>query len=241
MTGAGAHEVPSGASREDVAEVPASSVILLRGEPLEILLMRRNDRGTFVPGAWVFPGGALDHADRQVASAGPCVEGDPELNAMKLCGMRETLEEVGVWLGDASIDPRELRVRLSEGCPLECAQVAPGLDALVLTSRWVTPEGLPRRYDTWFFLAGAPAGCRPEVDGGEGVELRWISPAGALDAHRRGEMKLVFPTIRNLESLTRYASPRAALVDRRGSHITVQRPLLRREGGRTRITLPGEE
>lgn len=233
-------QLPVVDSRAAVTEIPAASVILLRGDPLQVLLMRRNDESTFVPGAWIFPGGALDVADRDLAAAFGGSESDLEAHAMKICGMRETLEEAGVWLG-AAVDCGSLRSGLLEGSyPLEREHVAGALESLVYTSRWVTPEGLPRRYDTWFFLAEAPVGCEPEVDGAEAVELRWLAPSEALEENRNGHMKLVFPTIRNLEALTRFASPAEAIAARRGADVPIHRPVLVREGKRTRIALPDE-
>ena len=88
---------------------------------------------------------------------------------------------------------RELReeagIDLAEG-----AEVVPW-------SRWITPEQVKVRFDTWFFVAAAPPEAEATVDGGECVAARWLRPAAALEAFRRGELMLVFPTIKHLEAL----------------------------------------
>ena len=78
--------------------------------------------------------------------------------------------------------------------------------ALVEFSRWITPAEVRTRFDTHFFLASLPAGQEPKVDGEECVDLGWFTPAAALEAHRDGEIVLVFPTIKHLEQLARLPS-----------------------------------
>ena len=73
---------------------------------------------------------------------------------------------------------------------------------LVPFSRWITPEEVNIRFDTWFFAAQAPAGAEAQPDGGECVDARWLTPAGALEAHAQDELALVFPTIKHLELLS---------------------------------------
>lgn len=235
--------IPQRSRAEPVEPAPAASVILLRGEPLEVLLMRRSDASGFVPGAWVFPGGALDHGDRRLAEA---IAGDPghiEPDSMRICGIRETLEEAGVWLGAPEVDFLQLRRDLiaGRGDQLRPDHLRGVTERLVLTSRWVTPEGMARRYDTWFFLAIPPAGCDACVDGTEGVEIRWMRPGDALAQSSSGELKLVFPTIRNLQALLAHEDPRALLDSRRGAEVPITRPVLVSGEGRPRIVLPEEE
>src|SRR5215213_9255126 len=77
----------------------------------------------------------------------------------------------------------------------EAAIELPDAAALVRFSRWITPEAVSIRFDTHFFLVAAPEDADPQPDGGETVDLGWFSPRGALEAHERGEIMLVFPTI----------------------------------------------
>jgi 8-oxo-dGTP pyrophosphatase MutT (NUDIX family) len=83
---------------------------------------------------------------------------------------------------------------------------------LILLSRWITPDGLPKRFDTWFF-AGPAAKEDVQVDGEEIHEHRWFRPADALAAQRRGEIELPPPTFVTILGLTDLASAEAALRD----------------------------
>src|SRR6478735_9058874 len=60
-------------------------------------------------------------------------------------------------------------------------------------------------------LALVPDGAEPVPDGQETVDARWFTPQGALDAHGRGEILLVFPTIKHLEQLGRFDTADALL------------------------------
>lgn len=162
----------------DVTPLPAASVIVLRDAPLEVLLLRRSEKSSFVPNAWVFPGGIAE-------------EDDPRETAV-----RETREETGLHLDPAS---------------------------LVCTSRWITPIGLPKRFDTWFFLAVVPRDAVVTVDGNEIVEAMWIAPADAL---ARRDLRLVFPTIKNLEAIAGFATSAELIESRRGAIIEPVQPVL---------------
>ncbi|MGH2890519.1 MAG: NUDIX hydrolase [Solirubrobacteraceae bacterium] len=118
-----------------------------------------------------------------------------------------------------------------------------GLDdpaQLVAFSRWITPAVVRTRYDTWFFLAPAPPGAEPRIDGAEVVDSRWLSPADALDAAGRGDILLVFPTIKHLEQLSGFASADELLEHARGRTIAPVQPQVVGTGETARIVLPGE-
>ncbi len=89
------------------------------------------------------------------------------------------------------------------------------LDArdLHLFSHWLTPLGAPRRYNTWFFVAAAPDGHEGTHDDNELVASAWMRPPDALDACARGEIDLIFPTLRSLQALAPYSTARALLAD----------------------------
>jgi 8-oxo-dGTP pyrophosphatase MutT (NUDIX family) len=187
---------------------PAASVIVLRrggrhaDRGLEMLLLKRSDEARFMPGVWVFPGGAVDPED-----------GDGE-EGFRACALRELEEEAGIELGDP--------------------------EALVRYSHWITPELVPVRFDTWFFLALAPAHSSPEPDGAETVDAAWWQPGRALEAHRRGELSLVFPTIKQLESLAGFQTSEEALEAARGKPVEAILPRVIGEGSEQRVVLPGE-
>jgi 8-oxo-dGTP pyrophosphatase MutT (NUDIX family) len=111
---------------------------------------------------------------------------------------------------------------------------------LVPFSRWITPPQVRIRFDTWFYLALLPAGAEPEVDGSEIVDARWCSPSEALEASRRGELLLVFPTIKHLEQLSAFRSAEALLAHARTRDIRPVEPHVVLSGELARIVLPGE-
>jgi 8-oxo-dGTP pyrophosphatase MutT (NUDIX family) len=181
----------------------AATVILLRGgdEGLELLLVKRNPGARFMGGVWVFPGGAVEHA-----------EGDDD-RAHRAAAVRE-LREAGVELPDTGL--------------------------LVKFSRWITPAEVRTRFDTHFFLAPLPPGQEPRVDGEECVELGWFTPAGALEAHRAGDILLVFPTIKHLEQLSPFTTADALLEYARGRAVKAVQPRVVVDGEVARVLLPGE-
>jgi 8-oxo-dGTP pyrophosphatase MutT (NUDIX family) len=182
----------------------AASVIVLRGGDagLEVLLLRRNPAARFMPGAWVFPGGAVDAHE----GAGDA--------AHRLAAVREVEEEAGLTLPDPA--------------------------ALVKFSRWITPAQIAIRFDTHFFLAPAPPGQEPRADGSEMVDLGWHTPAGALDAYRRGELELVFPTIKHLEQLAAFSTAQGLIEWATGREVVAVEPRVRITGETARVVLPGE-
>jgi 8-oxo-dGTP pyrophosphatase MutT (NUDIX family) len=112
--------------------------------------------------------------------------------------------------------------------------------SLVKFSRWITPPEILMRFDTHFFLAPMPPGQRPTIDGTEIVDDRWFTPADALAAHQRGDIELVFPTIKHLEQLAPFASADALLDHARGREVGPVQPRVLTEGEHARIVLPGE-
>jgi 8-oxo-dGTP pyrophosphatase MutT (NUDIX family) len=188
---------------------PAATVILLRrgskhkDRGLEVCLAQRNPGAKFMPGVWVFPGGAVDPDD------GEGEEGH------RVCGARELEEEVSIEVDAADLVPY---------------------------SRWITPRMVPIRFDTRFYLALAPAHTPPEPDGSETVDAGWFGPQTALDRHYadRGGFKLVFPTIKHLESLVPFGNAEEALEAARRREVKPVEPEVVGEGDERRIVLPDE-
>ncbi|MDQ6745344.1 MAG: NUDIX hydrolase [Actinomycetota bacterium] len=137
--------------------------------------------------------------------------------------------------GDAALRRAAVREVAEEaGVPL------PDPAALVAFSRWITPAEVKIRFDTWFFLAAAPASTEPRVDGSEIVDWGWYTPAQALAGHRQGELFLVFPTIKHLEQLSAFASMQSLLEHARGREISPVAPRVLTFGETARVVLPGE-
>ena len=115
-----------------------------------------------------------------------------------------------------------------------------GPDELVLFSRWITPREVTVRFDTWFFLVEAPEGAEPRADGSECVDASWIRPSEALAAGERGELMLVFPTIKHLEQLAEFGSVRDALAAARSREVEPVEPRVVMHGDSASVLLPGE-
>ncbi|HZA90780.1 MAG TPA: NUDIX hydrolase [Solirubrobacterales bacterium] len=197
---------------------PAATIILLRRggkhseRAVEALLVRRNPAARFMPGVWVFPGGVVEESERAGdREGGPSDE--QEERAHRACAVRELQEEAGIVLPeDAELRP---------------------------WSRWITPEAVPIRFDTRFYVALAPPHSPPRADGEETVDAGWFTPRRALDMHAAGELELVFPTIKHLESLLPYATSDEVL-EAVGHRVEPVLPKVIGEGEEQRIVLPGD-
>ncbi|WP_419551476.1 NUDIX hydrolase [Candidatus Poriferisodalis sp.] len=217
------------------AETPlrqAATVVLVRDgtDGLEVFMPRRNPRSEFVPGQFVFPGGAVDVEDRDDpglesvcfgldnATASAMIGVDHGGLAFWVAAVRECFEEAGVLLArngkdHVSFDEpstaqrfETLRRQVHSG-ELRLAQMCEDeglvleLDELRYVSHWITPVGPTRRFDTCFFMAHIPERQEPLHDGSETVESTWIRPAEAFAQHAEGKFMMIFPTYKNLEPM----------------------------------------
>jgi 8-oxo-dGTP pyrophosphatase MutT (NUDIX family) len=107
-------------------------------------------------------------------------------------------------------------------------------------SRWITPAEVVVRFDTWFFVTEAPPGTEATVDGGECIDARWLRPVAALQAHERGELMLVFPTIKHLEALAGMGSVTDTLEKARTREVVPVQPRVVVRDGAAEILLPGD-
>jgi len=214
----------------------ASTVVLVRnadhGRGLQVWLMQRLPIMAFAAGAHVFPGGAVDPLDDASlpvtgssieAIAGVMGAAPDRARRLVAAAVRETFEECGVVLtsgaGAASWSASDradlLAGRTSVGALLERGRSSVDLSALVPWAWWLTPDFIPRRYDTWFFLVNLPPEREPvHVDDGEAVAAGWWNVDAALDANRRGEMLLLPPTLLVLTGLSEAGSVDDALATR---------------------------
>ncbi len=118
-------------------------------------------------------------------------------------------------------------------------ELGPGAE-LIAYSNWITPTRVKIRFDTWFYLAAMPAGQEPRVDGLEIVDARWLTPAEAIAAAERGEMAIVFPTVKHLERIAGYGSASDLLADARGLTVEPVEPRVIGSNEQARILLPGD-
>jgi 8-oxo-dGTP pyrophosphatase MutT (NUDIX family) len=148
----------------------------------------------------------------------------------------------GAWVfPGGAVDPDEdHRVAGVREVEEEAGVVIPQAESLVEFSRWITPPEVKIRFDTRFFLAPAPDGAEPRPDGGETVDLGWFTPAAALEAYAREEIKLVFPTFKTLEQLAAFESATGILEWAGGREVVAIEPQVVVEGEVARVVLPGE-
>jgi recombination protein RecT len=226
------------AMQSNVEAVPAASVLVLRDGPLEVLMLRRNEKSSFVPGAWVFPGGITEPLDRELAAESGNTS---TVAAMRVTAARETFEETGVWLGEPLEDAEHKRRRLLAGNITMrhlLAESPVDFDRLVWTARWITPLGIPKRFDTYFFLTKVGRELEASGEDNEALEVTWIAPEEALARHAAGSMPMVFPTLKNLEAILGYDSTDALLDARRGADIQPIQPVLVIEDGQKKLVIP---
>jgi 8-oxo-dGTP pyrophosphatase MutT (NUDIX family) len=242
--------------------------MLVRDDPdsqvpdLQVFVLRRTLAAVFVAGATVFPGGAVDPADDDVA---PYLVGMDEPAAARELGLesgglarrvaavRECFEEAGILLardresGEPAPPLPAWRDAVNAG-HATLAQVLANENLVVdardlrVFSHWLTPLGAPRRYDTWFFVAPAPEGHEGEHDDSELVASEWVRPRDALQRFASGEIELIFPTMRSLDVLTRFASAADLLAALDGvPHDDAGRVAVVGDATGERVLLPGDD
>ena len=235
--------------------VPAATVLLVRDVPsFEVLMVKRHHQIDFASGALVFPGGKAEPGDSdpdwEALVTGWTGGGGVE-QALKISAIREAFEESGVllarttdgspWL--AEVRAAEARDAVAKGEMsfidlVRTLDVRLDLGALTLYARWVTPPIVPKRFDTWFFIATAPEDQLAVCDGWETVDAEWIAPAEALRLADGGQRKIIFPTRMNLKLLAESADAGGAIAAAgRRPQIVVEPKVEEREGVSV-LTLP---
>ena len=237
---------------------------------LETLLIQRNRKSKFAAGDYVFAGGKVEADDVPADAERFCVGLTATAAAARLGGLepraalgywigaiREAFEEVGMLLAyDATGSPVRIdaphHARFADyraACQasnaaffdmLRAERLTLATDQLAYFAHWITPEEQPIRFDTRFFAAPAPAGQAPEADGHEIVNLRWLSPAEALEALRRKEMSLRTPTLKNLELVGAYATVADAVAALGRREVPTIRPRILQVDGKPVPVLPGD-
>ncbi len=200
---------------------PAATLLLLRDAPggAEVLMTRRSPTASYLPGAFVFPGGRVDAADHEahdLASTRPGQTAEPLTHA--LAALRESFEELGILLalrGDGTpLDASDL-ARLDRTRPLYPQVRALGLRLATaevrLLARWIADRSIPKRFDTTFLLARMPAGQEAVADDAEQFEPLWLRAADALERHAADRLPMIFPTLRTLRWLSPFQTVDAAL------------------------------
>ncbi len=234
--------------------------------------MLRPVEAEFAPRAQVFPGGRIDDDDaypdwRRLCDISPeeavrIAEDDgagaaevPPALAFRVGAIREVFEETAVLLGigGAALPDAgwaaQARTRVHTGGEsFRLAVATAGLQlhpgAMAYFARWVTPEALPKRYDTRFYAAVMPDGQTALAAPGEVESLEWITPAAALERADTKKAYTLPPTRAALTSLSQFDDVAAAMAGLPAARdLTPILPRIRSGTGPSpgvRVVLPGE-
>jgi 8-oxo-dGTP pyrophosphatase MutT (NUDIX family) len=228
---------------------------------VEVFLVRRHIQSDFAPNVFVFPGGTVKPDDGALESSVPThapTDGSTALGSgFRAAAIRECFEEAGVLLATRNGQPLDLtgadaerfagyraklqrkELSLNEIVAQESLTLA--TDALRHWAHWITPEAWPKRFDTHFFLAEAPAGQLAAHDDLETTESVWIAPEVALSGFEAGAFPLVFATVHQLRALSDLTSYAEAWERFTGATPATIMPRVVERDGTSVILMPGEE
>ena len=241
----------SEARRAGAHPVPAATVLLVRDRirpsGLEVFMVERHHEVPFAGGATAFPGGKVHPSDAAPALRQSCrgAQGlaDAAL-AVRVAAIRESFEECGILLarprpkaaGAELLSAARLadlwkryrgaleRHELSMEELVREEELELACDLLVPFAHWITPEGMPKRFDTYFFIVRAPSDQVAVHDGHELVGARWLTPAEALADADAGRRSIIFPTRMNLAKLGRSRSAEDAIAAARTHPVVTVLP-----------------
>jgi 8-oxo-dGTP pyrophosphatase MutT (NUDIX family) len=237
--------------------LPSATILLLRdgAHGIEVFMVKRHHQIDFASGALVFPGGKVDVHDRD-QTLRKYADGADKLDDLHLSliasAIREGFEESGILLARKSghtdyIDAaaatalapwrpklNDGEVGLAEFLAKEDLRLA--CDTLVPFAHWVTPVFMPKRFDTYFYLAATPAGQLGRHDGSESVDSVWIDPHEAIEDTKR--WTVIFPTKMNLLKLAKSKTVAEALARAKADPIVTVEPKVEQRGTESVMTIP---
>lgn len=236
--------------------LPSATILLLRDGPsgLEVFMVKRHHQIDFASGALVFPGGKLDPHDSDPALRNH-TDGAEKLDDLKLglaaCAIREGFEESGILLArkpgasayidaaaSSALSPWRPKLNNSEVGLVEFLtreNLRLAADALVPFAHWVTPVFMPKRFDTFFYLAATPEGQLGRHDGSESVDSVWVNPNEAIEDKR---WTIIFPTKMNLIRLGKAKSVAEAITNAKAQRIVTVEPVVVNKDGKQLLTIP---
>lgn len=245
------------ASKAIAPAIASATVVILRDRPdgIEVFMVVRHHAIEFASGALVFPGGKVDPGDSDPAWADLAAIDAPAERTNIVAAARETFEEAGLVLArkrgtQSMIEAQEAhglveRYRapiLAGSRPFRDVIAGEGLqiatDLMVPFAHWITPEALPKRFDTYFYIVAAPVDQLGAHDGGESVEGVWIAPQQALRDAKAGSRTLVFATEMNLVKLARHRTVAEAVAASRAAPIVTVMPTFERTATTTTYYIP---
>jgi 8-oxo-dGTP pyrophosphatase MutT (NUDIX family) len=250
---------------EGAAPRPATTVLLLRpsqpgdaASPLEVFMVVRHHQIDSFSGALVFPGGKLEEADGAASLRARCGGADKIDDAelkFRVAGVREAFEECGVLLARkrgqraliAAADLKGIeerwRTKLAKDEAsivdmVEAEDLEIATDLMTPYAHWITPTFVPKRFDTWFFLAEAPEDQVALHDGSESTDSVWIGAQQAIDEAKAGKRTLVHATLKNLELLAEGKTVAGAISAATARKIVTVQPWVEERDGKKFLHIP---
>lgn len=250
---------------EGAAPRPATTVLLLRpsqpgdaASPLEVFMVVRHHQIDSFSGALVFPGGKLEEADGAPSLRARCGGADKIDDAelkFRVAGVREAFEECGVLLarkrgqraliGAADLKGIEERWRAKLAKDeasivdmVEAEDLEIATELMTPYAHWITPTFVPKRFDTWFFLAEAPEDQIALHDGSESTDSVWIGPQEAIEEAKAGKRTLVHATTKNLELLAEGKTVGGAIAAASARKIVTVLPWVEERDGKRFLHIP---
>jgi 8-oxo-dGTP pyrophosphatase MutT (NUDIX family) len=244
---------------------PATTVLLLRpskkgdaGSPLEVFMVVRHHAIDSFSGALVFPGGKLEDSDGDARLKARCGGADKisaEELKFRVAGVREAFEECGVLLArkpgqrsviaaaDLKAIEQKWRGKLvkNEATMLDLVEAEDleiATDLMTPYAHWITPTFVPKRFDTWFYLAEAPEDQLALHDGSESTDSVWIGAQEAIDEAKAGKRTLVHATTKNLELLAEGETVTGALSQASERKIVTVLPWVEQRDGKKFLHIP---
>jgi 8-oxo-dGTP pyrophosphatase MutT (NUDIX family) len=233
--------------------VRASTVLLVRDRPsFQVLMVRRNEKMAFAAGALVFPGGKVDPQDEDDRWQGHAYgwhDVSAEQRALRIAAIRETFEETGLLVslrtGGTECGLETMAMAREAMCAgkldflsfVQQAGVILDMSQPVQFANWITPEFMPKRFDTHFFILGVDTEQQAASDGSEITHAEWIAPREALRLGLNKERILAFPTRLNLQMLADSGSVEQALTSARERVIVPVQSRIEQRGSRRVLTI----
>ena len=253
--------------------IPAATILVLKDSDngMKVLMVKRSKRPPF-ENLYVFPGGKIDAHDHSEEYLLHCDDFSDKLASEKLgldkgglgywvACIRECFEEVGILMarkksgecinlqGENKIKFNSYRnklikneISLSDICLKEeliltTSNIAP-------LSHWITPNIETKRFDTRFFIAYLPENQTVEHDGKELTQSLWINPDQAVEKAFSGELQMIMPTIKNLQTCMEFSNAKEMLMHQKkltNDDIPAILPKFFKENGNWVGLLPGDE
>jgi 8-oxo-dGTP pyrophosphatase MutT (NUDIX family) len=244
---------------------PATTVLLLRpskksdaDSALEVFMVVRHHAIDSFSGALVFPGGKLEDADGDPKLKARCGGADkisPGELKFRVAGIREAFEECGVLLARkpgqrsviAAADLKAIETKWRDKLTKDTASIVDlveaedlelATDLMTPYAHWITPTFVPKRFDTWFYLAEAPEDQIALHDGSESTDSVWIGAQEAIDEAKAGKRTLVHATTKNLELLAEGKTVTGALSQASERKIVTVQPWVEQRDGKRYLHIP---